>query len=128
MVEKLLRRHPHVFGESNARTVDQVWEQWDKIKKDEKKGTPRERVSSLDGIPKHLPSLSRAEKLVKKARKAGLVDSIPENPLRKNELGKKLFELAAYAQSKGWSAEELLRKELQARERQWRRKEKVPKS
>jgi XTP/dITP diphosphohydrolase len=128
MVEKLLRRHPHVFGESNARTVDQVWEQWDKIKKDEKKGTSRERVSSLDGIPKHLPSLSRAEKLVKKARKAGLADSISVKPLRKNELGKELFELAAYAQSNGWSAEELLRKELQARERQWRRKEKVPKS
>src|SRR6266852_626060 len=31
--DKLLRRHPHVFGDSNAKTVDEVWAQWDKIKK-----------------------------------------------------------------------------------------------
>src|SRR5919112_57107 len=45
MTEKLLRRHPHVFGDSDAKTVDAVWAQWDKIKQAEKKGTQRERTS-----------------------------------------------------------------------------------
>src|SRR5215813_10950292 len=74
IVEKLIRRHPHVFGDSNAKTVDAVWAQWEQIKKAEKKGTRHERPSALDGIPKHLPSLLRTEKLLKKARKAGLLE------------------------------------------------------
>src|SRR5262245_41206787 len=57
MTEKLLRRHPHVFGNADAKTVDAVWAQWDQIKKAEKQGTHRERNSALDGIPKHLPAL-----------------------------------------------------------------------
>src|SRR4051812_47078907 len=65
--EKLIRRHPHVFGESDVKTVDEVWAQWDKIKKAEKAGTKNDRPSALDGIPKHLPALMYAEKLVKKA-------------------------------------------------------------
>ena len=44
-------------------------------KKAEKKGTRHERPSALDGIPRHLPALMRVEKLVKKARKAGLLDT-----------------------------------------------------
>src|SRR6185436_19119269 len=47
MTEKLLRRHPHVFGDSDAKTVDAVWTQWDKIKHAEKQGTRRERTSVL---------------------------------------------------------------------------------
>src|SRR6201985_2557770 len=74
LVDKLIRRHPHVFGNAKAKTVDAVWAQWEQIKKAEKKGTRHERPSALDGIPKHLPALLRAEKLVKKARKAGLMD------------------------------------------------------
>src|SRR5262245_26127080 len=46
MAEKLLRRHPHVFGNSDAKTVDAVWAQWDQIKKEEKAGTHRERTSA----------------------------------------------------------------------------------
>ncbi len=74
ITEKLVRRHPHVFGDSKAKTVDAVWAQWEQIKKAEKHGTRHERPSALDGIPRHLPALLRAEKLVKKARKAGLPD------------------------------------------------------
>src|SRR5437879_2225920 len=70
IVEKLIRRHPHVFGESEAKTVEAVWAQWEQIKKAEKHGTKHARPSALDGIPKHLPALLRAEKLVKKASKA----------------------------------------------------------
>src|SRR6266536_2405078 len=73
ILEKLIRRHPHVFGDSQARTVDAVWAQWEQIKKAEQHGTKHARPSALDGIPKHLPALMRAEKLVKKARQAKLI-------------------------------------------------------
>jgi MazG family protein len=74
LVDKLVRRHPHVFGTTKVKNVDEVWANWEKIKKAEKHGTKHARHSALDGIPKHLPALLRAEKLIKKARKAGLFD------------------------------------------------------
>jgi hypothetical protein len=73
LVDKLIRRHPHVFGDTKVKDVDEVWANWEKIKHAEKKGTRHERPSALDGIPKHLPALLRVEKLVKKARKAKLL-------------------------------------------------------
>ena len=123
MAEKLLRRHPHVFGDSDAKTVDAVWAQWEQIKRAEKKGTHRERTSALDGIPKHLPALLRAEKLIKKARKAKLNQSAPHKHKSQKALGEELYHLTEYAQSKGWSAEELLRRELKKREKMWRKAE-----
>src|SRR2546429_3009779 len=123
IVEKLIRRHPHVFGDSEARTVDAVWAQWEQIKKAEKKGTKHERPSSLDGIPKHLPALMRAEKLVKKARKAKLIEQPSVKPRTKTALARHLFDLAAYAQHKRWSAEELLRAEIQRQESALRKRE-----
>lgn len=125
IVEKLIRRHPHVFGDSKARTVDAVWAQWEQIKKAEKKGTKHERPSALDGIPTHLPALLRAEKLVKKARKAKLLAQ-PKGKTSaraKSEMAKQLFELTQLAQGHGWSAEELLRGETTKRERNWRKAE-----
>src|SRR5512134_3366531 len=74
LVDKLIRRHPHIFGTTKVKDVDEIWANWEKIKHTEKKGTRHERPSALDGIPKHLPGLLRAEKLVKKARKAGLLN------------------------------------------------------
>lgn len=125
IVEKLIRRHPHVFGDSNAKTVDAVWAQWEQIKKAEKKGTKHERPSALDGIPKHLPALLRAEKLVKKARKAKLLADANGKPKAraKGEIASQLFELTQFAQSKGWSAEELLRAETSKREQKLRKAE-----
>jgi XTP/dITP diphosphohydrolase len=123
MTEKLLRRHPHVFGDSDAKTVDAVWAQWDKIKKEEKQGTHRERSSAFDGVPKHLPALMRVEKLVKKARKAKVLEPEKRPQLNEKKLAEELFRLAEYAQSKGWSAEGLLRTELNKREKQWRKAE-----
>ena len=125
IVEKLIRRHPHVFGDSKAKTVDAVWAQWEQIKKAEKKGTKHERPSALDGIPKHLPALLRAEKLVKKARKAKLLADTTTKPAAraKAEVAKQLFELTQFAQGKGWSAEELLRTETRKREQKLRKAE-----
>lgn len=118
IVEKLIRRHPHVFGDSKAKTVDAVWAQWEQIKKAEKKGTKHDRPSALDGIPKHLPALLRAEKLVKKARKAKLLVGEKKGAGRRSRssVARELFDLARFAQGKGWSAEELLRAETRRQE------------
>src|SRR6266576_6043494 len=73
ITDKLVRRHPHVFGKLKVKDVDEVWANWEKIKHAEKHGTRHARPSALDGIPKHLPALLRAEKLMKKARRAKLL-------------------------------------------------------
>jgi len=123
ITDKLIRRHPHVFGELKVKDVEQVWANWEKIKRAEKHGTARARPSALDGIPKHLPALLRAEKLVKKARKAKLAIPKISKPRSRNRLGKELFELVEYAHGRGWSAEDLLRAESSRRERGWRKQE-----
>jgi uncharacterized protein YabN with tetrapyrrole methylase and pyrophosphatase domain len=125
LVDKLIRRHPHVFGTTKVKNVDEVWANWEKIKRAEKHGTHLERKSVLDGIPKHLPALLRAEKLLKKARKAKLfvAEKSSERKFSKTNLAKELFELASFAQSRGWSAEELLAGEIKKQERQLRRRE-----
>ena len=124
ITDKLIRRHPHVFGNLKVKDVDQVWANWEKIKRTEKHGTRHARPSALDGIPKHLPALLRAEKLVKKAHRAKLpVGQGPKRKSSRRNLAKQLFDLAHYAQARGWSAEELLRAETQRREKEWRRRE-----
>ena len=125
IADKLIRRHPHVFGKLKVKDVDQVWANWEKIKRAEKHGTRHARPSALDGIPKHLPALLRAEKLLKKARRAKLATQKPprRRALTRARLGRELFALARYAQSRGWSAEELLRAEIHKQERAWRRAE-----
>jgi uncharacterized protein YabN with tetrapyrrole methylase and pyrophosphatase domain len=121
IVDKLIRRHPHVFGKLKVKDVDEVWANWEKIKHAEKHGTRHQRDSALDGIPKHLPALLRAEKLVKKARKAKLLAAAKSAKRRsKSALAKELFALAETAQAHGWSAEELLVDEVKRRERQLR--------
>lgn len=121
LAEKLTRRHPHVFGDTKANDIDEVWANWEKIKRTEKEGTHLERHSAIDGIPKHLPALQYAEKLAKKARKAKLIpaetppsNKLPEDPAL---LGESLLELAMDAQSKGWSAEALLREAIKKKEK-----------
>ena len=125
ITDKLIRRHPHVFGKLQVKDVDQVWANWEKIKRAEKHGTRHARPSALDGIPKRLPALLRAEKLVKKAHKAKLMPAAPDKPVRtKRELAERLFALARFAQERGWSAEDMLRGEIKRRERVLRAKEK----
>jgi ATP diphosphatase len=78
---KLVRRHPHVFGEAGALSSDEVKGLWARIKADEKRaklassansGAPQEtKLGALDGVPLALPALSRAMKLQEKAGKVG---------------------------------------------------------
>jgi len=125
IVEKLVRRHPHVFGQTKVKDVAEVWANWEKIKKAEKHGTKHARHSALDGIPKHLPALMRAEKLLKKAHKAKLLSDshASKRKITKSTLARELFDLARIAQSRGWSAEELLCDETKHREQQLRKQE-----
>jgi len=128
LADKLVRRHPHVFGETKVEDVDGVWAQWEQIKKKEKEGTHLERHSVFDGIPKHLPALQYAEKLSKKARKAGMIgQDSPESPAMATDtpeaLGTTLLQLAMQAQAKGWSAESLLRDALKQKESELRTQE-----
>jgi tetrapyrrole methylase family protein/MazG family protein len=67
--EKMIRRHPHVFGDSDVSDADAVLVQWEAIKKAEKNGAAPK--SRLDGIPRGLPAIARAEKLQRRAAKDG---------------------------------------------------------
>jgi len=66
--DKLIRRHPHVFGELKIRTADEQVENWEKIKKNEK---GEKRQSALSGVPPHLPALMKAQKITEKAARVG---------------------------------------------------------
>ena len=124
LVDKLIRRHPHVFATTKVKDIDEVWANWEKIKTAEKHGTKHARPSALDGIPKHLPALLRVEKLAKKARKAKLLgDSSPANKMTKTQVAKEIFALAEFAQSRGWGAEELVCGEIKKVEQRLRRLE-----
>ena len=67
--EKMVTRHPHVFGDENAQNPEDVDKIWDERKKAEKAHTKPQ--SALDGVTKGLPALLRAQKLQKKAAKVG---------------------------------------------------------
>lgn len=67
ITEKLIRRHPHVFGDINVKDADEVLTNWEAIKRAEKK----DRKSVLDGVPKDFPALMAAYKLQHKAAKVG---------------------------------------------------------
>ena len=68
IAEKLIRRHPHVYGDSDVADTSGVLRQWDEIKKTEKGGAPQR---TMDGVSRALPALTRAVKLQKKAAKSG---------------------------------------------------------
>ncbi len=71
IADKMVSRHPHVFGDSTAETSDAVLVQWDEIKQVERGAKPLLHNSILDEIPVNFPALMRAQKLQKKAAKVG---------------------------------------------------------
>lgn len=66
---KMVRRHPHVFGDAVIEDVDAQWRNWEKLKALEKTG--RERKNRLDGIPKQLGALQRGQRMQEKAARVG---------------------------------------------------------
>ena len=69
--DKMVRRHPHVFSDGTASTAGEVLEQWEKLKREERDATAAVPGSALDGVPKELPALLRAQRLQDKASRAG---------------------------------------------------------
>lgn len=68
---KMVRRHPHVFGDVKAETPEEVLKHWAEIKKEEKKEAGKKEGGYLSGIPEVLPALLRAHKVSQKAAKVG---------------------------------------------------------
>jgi len=68
--DKLVRRHPHVYGEAEATTSAEVIDKWNRIKQEERRSAGA--TSALDGIARSMPALARAEKLGMRARHAGM--------------------------------------------------------
>ena len=92
IAEKLIRRHPHVFGEGEAKTADEVKRRWDEIKADEKKGRGETPRGILDSVPRNLPALVEAQQINSKAAATGFDWETPEEVLEK--LDEELKELA----------------------------------
>ncbi len=130
--EKMIRRHPHVFGEEKARTAEEVLARWQKIK--EKEARQKEEVSSVLGnLPRSLPALQRAYRLGERASRVGFDWPNPEEVWPKleeemrelqealqanqrerleEELGDLLFTVANLARKCGLNPEEALQKSL----------------
>ncbi|MFG2715936.1 nucleoside triphosphate pyrophosphohydrolase [Streptomyces goshikiensis] len=100
LVEKLIHRHPHVFGDAEALTPEDVSAHWQRTKAVEK-----QRESVTDGIPLGQPGLALAAKLAGRARAGGLAVELP----RGEGVGYELLELAARAEAAGADPEAALR-------------------
>jgi tetrapyrrole methylase family protein / MazG family protein len=121
IADKLVHRHPHVFGEMRLPDSEAVLNQWDRIKRAEKLG----RASALDGVPKGLPALARAQKIQAKAARIGFdwsdaagalekiheelreVEKAPDSRLEE-EIGDLLFAVVNFARKKRVDAEQIL--------------------
>lgn len=119
---KMIRRHPHVFGEIHVDSSNQVLENWEEIKKAEKK--EKNSLDGLEGIPKAFPALLRAQKVIKKAGKLygkqelwsesdliGCISNLKQDSKQEDQnkrLGGLLFELCKLAQEKNIDAEQCL--------------------
>lgn len=117
--EKLIRRHPHVFGTGKLDTSEQVIAQWEVIKAQEKKNGPAATASAVfKDLPPRLPALMFAEAVWKQIQKKSLpVDGVVDvaqvaalgEQLDEAKLGQMLFELTAAARVKGLDPEGALR-------------------
>ena len=103
--EKLIRRHPHVFGNTSVQSTDEVVQNWEKIKKTEGKG----RKSIFEGIPPTLPLIARCQKIVRKLHRLGRYKPVAAKATEE-EIGEKLFDLINLAESLGIDAESALRR------------------
>jgi len=104
IVEKLVRRHPHVFADVDADTAAEVSANWEQIKAEEKAG----RTSALDGIPAGLPALARADKAASRLHRAGL-SALAEQAAGGTAVGARLMALVLEARDRGEDPEAALR-------------------
>ena len=107
--EKLVRRHPHVFEDVELKDADEVVYHWEKAKAEEKK----ERKHPLEGIPKTLGALARAQKIVSKIIRTKL--SFPKKEQKASReimIGNQFLDLVIQTQQEGIDAESALRAAL----------------
>ena len=95
LLNKMVGRHPHVFGDGDARTAEEQTKAWE-ARKAEERAAKAPDASVLDGIPKNLPALMRAEKLTKRAGRIGFDWARADDVLEKLE-----EELAELAEARG---------------------------
>ncbi len=108
IVSKLVRRHPHVFGDVRVADADEVKRNWDAIKKQEKAGAPGSFVSVLDGVPLGQPALSLAAQLQRRASRLEAPDSLMDLDGDAG-VGAELFRLVRDARAAGLDPELELR-------------------
>ena len=102
MIQKLIRRHPHVFGEAEAETAGEVLRNWDRIKREEE---GRGADDPFADVPENLPALLYARKMQRRAVSAGLTGEEAQEPLGDDQtreaterwIGETLFELVDMA-------------------------------
>jgi XTP/dITP diphosphohydrolase len=106
LVDKLVRRHPHVFGDAGPRDVAGVEAGWEEIKKAEK-----QRRSPTEGVSRSQPAASWGAALVRRAGRAGLPTPEPAElaSASPEELGERLLAVVSAAEQRGWDAEDALR-------------------
>lgn len=106
---KLIRRHPHIYGDAEVKNAEEVLKQWEVIKQTEKtvKKTP------FEDVPKELPALARAQKIIKKLNKLDYsIEEYEGDFNHEMEFGALLFHLVKRGESKGFQAEQALRNYL----------------
>jgi XTP/dITP diphosphohydrolase len=101
LVEKLVRRHPHVFAGADPGTADELNETWERQKVDEKG-----RTSAVDGVPLNQPALALTAKLLSRARRAGLDVPTPTG----SDIGTRLLAVVADAVAADIDPETALRR------------------
>ena len=107
--EKLIRRHPHVFGDLAVDDADEVVHHWERIKKLEKK----ERKHALEGIPKTLGALARAQKVVSKMmHKSVPFPKVEDHDSLEEAMGDQFLDLIVQACQEKVDAESAVRKAL----------------
>jgi XTP/dITP diphosphohydrolase len=104
IVEKLIRRHPHVFAQVDATDVATVEANWEAIK-----ATEKQRSSVLEGIPLALPALALADKVLGRAAKVLPTDLPPTGDTDADRIGHQLLELVRDSRAAGVDAEQALR-------------------
>jgi ATP diphosphatase len=105
--DKLVRRHPNVFGDAVVETAQAQTDAWERQKTAER--AAKGEHSAMDGVPLALPALLRARKLVSRAARAGLADVATPAEVTAQQIGEMLFAAAALAERAGIDPEQALR-------------------
>jgi len=103
--DKLVRRHPHVFGDEVAATAEEVKTRWDAIKGEERQWKGQQERSMLDGVPKTMPALAYAQAVQSRTQRAGF----RWEDMSQLGYGEQLFNLVNAARAEDVEAEEALR-------------------